>query len=104
MKCEETCLGFKAIGQEACLGCAGTVVKSIRPTLKLELKHTLRPLPILRADGRCVHGLLPGMCSNCIGIPMTKEPYTYHERASQGYIKHLGQAFLELENIIDEEV
>jgi len=97
MKCEETCLGFKAIGQDACLGCAGQVVSlELRPVVK----PVLKPIPVLRVDGRCKHGMLPNTCSYCEGIPMSKER-VYSRKLP--YIGNLELAFRELIHITNEE-
>ena len=101
MKCEETCLGFKAIGQDACLGCAGQVVSlELRPVVKPAEKPVLKPIPVLRLDGRCKHGMFPNTCSYCEGIPMSKER-EYGRKLS--YIGNLELAFRELIYITNEE-
>jgi len=83
-RCEEHCDGYGKIGVEACLGCAGRTdydrVEAIRKELaakKEQLKlmgSTIMKIAgiELRADGRCKHGLMPGQCSYCAGMPMTK--------------------------------
>jgi len=77
MKCQEVCLGFETIGEDACSGCSGMSDLEIatRQTVKLIAKG-------LRADGRCKHGMLPGQCSYCAGIKMPK------------YAQSVGAAFI----------
>ena len=42
-------------------------------SLKLLVQRIEKIHKDLREDGRCKHGMLPGMCSYCAGIKMT--PY-----------------------------
>ena len=68
MKCQDVCLGFESIGEDACSGCAGM------SALEIATMATVRRIAKgLRPDGRCKHGMIPGTCSYCAGIKMT--PY-----------------------------
>jgi len=99
MKCQEVCQGFESIGEEACLGCAGM------SSLEIATRDTIKRITKgLRADGRCMHGMLPGQCSYCAGMKLTGERRTRGTNDARGYISHVGLAFMELRHITYEEV
>jgi hypothetical protein len=86
MKCQEVCIGFKSIGEDACLGCAGMeeLEYATRKTIQLIAKG-------LRPDGRCKHGMIPGTCSYCAGIKMT--PYTSSGRGTSYFTTFSAQKY-----------